>query len=111
MLILLDGAQQRGEALSPQQLRRAVHIGYDELGLVLDRLAAAGIVQRGQQDCWVLKKKLDCLSVGEVFRLFVYRAGDGVDAVASTVAQLFGPFTAQLEAMTLAEFARRVERK
>ncbi|QEL56767.1 YihY family inner membrane protein [Chromobacterium paludis] len=112
VLLLLDEAQARGLALSPPQLRQAVRVGYDELGLVLDRLAQRGYVQKGQGDGWVLMKRLSAISLAELFELFVYRRdGQRGDALERTLDALLGPLTAGLQAETVADFARRVGQK
>ncbi|WP_434632652.1 YihY family inner membrane protein [Chromobacterium sp. CV08] len=112
VLLLLDRAQTRGEALTPPRLRQAVKVGYDELGLVLDRLAQRGYVQKGHGDAWVLMKRVSAISLAELFELFVYRRDGGRgDAVDATLSELLGPLTDQLQAVTVEDFARRVGQK
>ncbi|POZ60779.1 YihY family inner membrane protein [Chromobacterium alticapitis] len=112
VLLLLDAAQGRGQALTPPQLRQAVKVGYDELGLVLDRLAQRGYVQKGHGDAWVLMKRVAAISLAELFELFVYRR-DGArgDALERELDALLAPLTAGLQAETVGDFARRVGQK
>ncbi|AXT48287.1 MULTISPECIES: YihY family inner membrane protein [Chromobacterium] len=112
VLLLLDEAQNRGELLSPVQLRSQVKVGYDELGWVLDMLSSRGFVQKSQRDGWVLGKKLSAICMVELFELFVYRSDNyRDDDVGAGVETLLGPMTAELQSVTLEDFARRVGRK
>ncbi|MFC3624748.1 YihY family inner membrane protein [Vogesella amnigena] len=112
-LVMLDRAQDDGRALRPEELRREVKVGYDELGSVLDKLALAGYVQKGGNDGWVLLKRADNIPLADVFRLFVYRPESSVgdDDIAAGVEQLLRPTMAELAQVSVAEFARRVGRK
>jgi len=112
LLLLLDAAHERGEAMTPRQLREQVKVGYDELGLVLDRLALRGYVQKGHGDAWVLMRRASAINLSDLFQLFVYRRdASGGDALDQTLAELLGPLTDQLQAVTVADLARRVGRK
>ncbi len=112
VMLMLDAAQKEGRPLSPVQMRQQVKIGYDELGLVLDRLARQGYVQKGPRDGWVLMKKLPAVTLSELFQLFVYRADLGRDDdIGQGVEELLGPVTERLQDVTLDDFARRVGRK
>ncbi|WP_024304250.1 YihY family inner membrane protein [Pseudogulbenkiania sp. MAI-1] len=112
VLLLLDGAQRDGVALTPVELRREVRVGYDELGLVLDKLARMGYAQRGQGDGWVLMKKLEAISLAELFQAFVYRSDVGRDDdIGQGLDELLAPALIRLDQETLADFARRVGRK
>lgn len=112
VLLQLDLAQEKGIALSPVQLRQNVKVGYDELGLVLDKLALTGYVQKGQHDQWVLKKKLSVIYLSDLFELFVYRPDAAVDdGVGQAVEQLLYPVMSTLHTTDLDAFARRLGRK
>jgi len=112
VLLMLDAAQEQGCSLTPLQLRQQVKIGYDELGLVLDKLAQHGYVQKGQRDGWVLMKKLSTLALSELFQLFVYRADlANDDAIGQGVEDLLSSVTERLQHVTLEDFARRLGRK
>ncbi|CUA81847.1 MULTISPECIES: YihY family inner membrane protein [Gulbenkiania] len=111
VLLLLDKAQENGWALTPRDLRRQVKVGYDELGMVLDKLAAQGWVQRGPRDSWVLMRKLSTIRLLDVFRLFVFRAEpERDDEIGQALEGLLSPMTDTLD-VSLEAFARRVERK
>jgi len=112
VLLLLDQAQAEGRSLSLPVLRQTIPVGFDELGYVLDRLADAALVERGQREGWVLKRKLSAVSLLDVFELFVYHPDDaGADAVAHAAAQLLLPLTGALGGETVEAFARRLGRK
>ncbi|HJU49636.1 MAG TPA: YhjD/YihY/BrkB family envelope integrity protein, partial [Pseudogulbenkiania sp.] len=112
VLLLLDAAQRQGVALTPVELRREVQVGYDELGLVLDKLAQLGYAQRGQGDGWVLMRKLETISLSDLFQLFVYRSDVGHDDdIGQGLDDLLAPALERLDQETLADFARRVGRK
>ncbi|EEG10233.1 YihY family inner membrane protein [Pseudogulbenkiania ferrooxidans] len=112
VLLLLDTAQRQGVALTPMELRREVQVGYDELGLVLDKLAQLGYAQRGQRDGWVLMRKLETIPLAELFQLFVYRSDVGYDDdIGQGLDTLLAPALERLDQETLADFARRVGRK
>jgi membrane protein len=112
VLLLLDAAQRQGVALTPVELRREVQVGYDELGLVLDKLARLGYAQRGQGDGWVLMRKLETIPLSELFQLFVYRSDVGYDDdIGQGLDDLLAPALERLDQETLADFARRVGRK
>ncbi|WP_229800268.1 YihY family inner membrane protein [Vogesella alkaliphila] len=113
LLVLLDQAQGEGRALRPEALRQQVLVGYDELGHVLDRLAAAGYVQCGQRETWVLTRRAEAIALADLFRLFVYRPElrECDDDIAAALAEVFQPMMGELEAITVADFARRVGRK
>lgn len=113
VLVLLDEAQEKGVALRPEALRQQVLAGYDELGHVLERLAAAGYVQCGQGESWVLMQRAELISLADVFRLFVYRPElrDCDDEVSAGVVEIFQPIMAGLGDISVADFARRVGRK
>ncbi|OHX12660.1 YihY family inner membrane protein [Chromobacterium sphagni] len=112
VLLLLDAAHERGEALTPPQLREAVKVGYDELGLVLDKLAQLGYVQKGHGDAWVLMKRAAAIRLSELFELFVYRReNERGDLLGEALTQLLAPLTDGLQAETVEDFARRVGQK
>jgi len=113
LLVLLDEAQGEGRALRPEALRQQVLVGYDELGHVLDRLAAAGYVQCGQRETWVLTRRAEAIALADLFRLFVYRPElrECDDDIAAALAEVFQPMMGELEAISVADFARRVGRK
>lgn len=111
ILLMLDHAQSQGRALSPAIMRKQVRVGYDELGVVLDKLATNGYVQKGQRDLWVLKKKLSAIPLADLFGLFIYRPDTRADdRLGQTMEQLLRPSMLVLETTSLADFAARMGR-
>jgi len=87
--VLHGGAHATGSALvSSNAIRAHTRIGYDEIGLLLEQMAAAGWVGRVQPDgpqqgawggatragaeAWVLLADPEVLRVADVYRLFVF---------------------------------------
>ena len=104
ILILLNDAQEEGRALTVQEFREYINMGYDELGELLEKLAQNGYIYNGRQG-WVLKTGADSIELGELFKLFVYRRSTGPrDEVNRTFDALMRPCLKNLD-MTLAEFA------
>jgi membrane protein len=109
LLIVLDRAHAQGVALTPQDLRQEIHIGYDELGWVLDRLADHDYVQKGVNEGWVLMKSLDGISLAELFQLFVYHSEQPhSDPIDDEIEALLEPMMASLSGVSLGEFAQRI---
>lgn len=104
ILILLNDAQEEGRALTVQEFREYINMGYDELGELLEKLAQNGYIYNGRQG-WVLKTGADSIELGELFKLFVYRRSTGRrDEVSRTFDAVMRPCLKNLD-MTLAEFA------
>ena len=104
ILILLNDAQEEGRALTVQEFREYINMGYDELGELLEKLAQNGYIYNGRQG-WVLKTSADSIELGELFKLFVYRRSTGRrDEVSRTFDAVMRPCLKNLD-MTLAEFA------
>ncbi|STZ76602.1 YihY family inner membrane protein [Bergeriella denitrificans] len=105
VLLLLDTAQQEGQAMPIQDFRRHINMGYDELGELLEKLARHGYVYSGKQG-WVLKTGAESIELADLFKLFVYRPTalrqDHVNEAVSTIMQ---PCLESLD-ITLAEFRR-----
>lgn len=111
LLLMLDHAQGQGRALSPALMRQQVRVGYDELGVVLDKLAAHGYVQKGQRDQWVLKKKLEAIPLADLYGLFIYRPDTRTDdQLGWHMEQLLRPSLAVLENTSLADFSAQMNR-
>ncbi len=112
VLVMLDKAQIVGKALTPAQLRLGVRAGFDELGSVLDRLAREGYVQRSVADRWVLSRKLSSITLADLFSLFVYRSQSGAgDTMSQALEAQMTPVLGSLQAVTVEDFALRLERK
>lgn len=103
--VLHGGAHATGSALvSSAAIRQHTRIGYDELGLLLEQMVAAGWVGRVQPevpvqgrwgsidragaDDWVLLADPDKLRVADVYRLFVF--GGARAALAPNAQQVEG---------------------
>lgn len=103
ILLLLEAAQQNGEAMQVQELRRHINMGFDELGELLEKLARYGYVYSGRQG-WVLKMSSDAIALDELFKLFVYSpAVVGKDRVNNAVDAIMRPSLETLD-ITLAQF-------
>ncbi|KZE33494.1 ribonuclease BN [Crenobacter luteus] len=111
VLLLLDAAQSDGRAPTVTELRGAVNVGYDELGVVFDTLVQEGYAERTQGGACVLARKLNAIRLSELFRLFVYRPDEDDGAIAREIEVLMRPLTDTFETTTLADFARRLARK
>ena len=104
ILILLNDAQEEGRALTVQEFREYINMGYDKLGELLEKLAQSGYIYNGRQG-WVLKTGADSIELGELFKLFVYcRSTDRRDEISRTFGAVMRPCLKNLD-MTLAEFA------
>ncbi len=86
ILLLLDHAQAEGRSLKVQHFRRHINMGYDELGDLLEKLAAYGYLAKSG-DGWMLKTNAAHIDVAELFRLFVYRPDPEHDGSADEVGQ------------------------
>lgn len=108
ILLLLEEAQHRGEALGVRQLRQHVNMGYDELGDLLEKLARHGYVYPGRQ-AWVLKMAPENIDLSDLFYLFVYRPPrEQNDHVSASVASIMQPCLESMN-MSLAQFSAHTE--
>lgn len=108
ILLLLEEAQHRGEALGVRQLRQHVNMGYDELGDLLEKLARHGYVYPGRQS-WVLKMSPENIDLSDLFYLFVYRPPrEQNDHVSASVATIMQPCLESMN-MSLAQFSAHTE--
>ncbi len=74
ILALLARAQADGRELSLRRVTAHVRIMPHQCEEILDRAQALGWTTRTDRDSWVLARDADTISVGEVFRAFVYDA-------------------------------------
>jgi len=94
VLAALERAQEGGRVLALRHLARQVRLLPYQCERMLERAADLGWVARGERDTWLLARDADAITVGEVFRAFVY------DAQAAGVPEAdFG--------LSLREFSRR----
>jgi membrane protein len=116
--VLHGGAQATGSALvSATAIRAHTRIGYDELDLLLEQMAAAGWVGRVQvpsdarpgspgragEDAWVLLADPGRLRVADVYRLFVF---GGAQTALTPAARMVAGSPLSLDT---GELARQVE--
>ena len=74
ILALLARAQADGRELSLRRITAHVRIMPHQCEEILDQAQAIGWTTRTDRDSWVLARDADTISVGEVFRAFVYDA-------------------------------------
>lgn len=103
ILLMLNKAQNDGRCLKIQHFRRHINMGYDELGDLLEKLAAYGYVAKSGEN-WMLKTNAQSIEMSELFRLFVYRPGQKEDdQVGRTLQNIMEPSLGAMR-MTLADF-------
>jgi len=74
ILNLLYLAYQKGETIDLRQMRKQVHLGFDELEEILERLEQAKWIRRVAGNGWALVANPEKIQVGEVYELFVFRS-------------------------------------
>lgn len=74
ILNLLYHGYEKGETFDLRQLRQQVHLGFDELEEVLERLVQEKWVRRVTGNGWALVVNPEKIKVYEVYQLFVFRA-------------------------------------
>ena len=94
VLAVLVRAHEKGRVEPLRHLARHARLLPYECEQILERAAARGWVTRTERDDWVLARDADALTVGDVFRLYVY------DAEAAGV-------TKEDFAVSLRDFSRR----
>lgn len=77
ILSMLARAHAEGGALDMKQLARRVRLLPYQCERVLERTAALGWTARTDRDAWVLARDSDALSVGEVYREFLFGSEGG----------------------------------
>jgi membrane protein len=70
-------AHEQGRVEPLRHLARQARLLPYECEQILERAAREGWVTRADRDGWVLARDADALTVGDVFRVFVYDAGAG----------------------------------
>ena len=111
ILRVLYLAQRGGEAISLQRLQREVHLGFDDLEEILERLSAAGWVHRIAGNRWILSIDPDQVRVADVYRYFVFSPSQLVGDKQTELNEFLGKADASLEVsmnVSLKELFKRV---
>jgi membrane protein len=96
VLEILLGAQRRGERVVLNDLHRAVRAPVERIEAILDAMVRVGWVSRTLPPGWVLNRDPGTITVGDVYRQFVFSAnltvasraaGSPIEAVAQRIAE------------------------
>ena len=68
--VMIDGFQQ-GKANTFPEMSRSLHIGYDELESILEKLAGADMVRKAEGQGWLLMRDGNQIRANELLKLFV----------------------------------------
>ena len=68
--IMANGLQQ-GRVSTFQELSRSLHLGYDVLAKILEKLASAGMVRKAEGQGWLLMRDISHIRSSELLCLFV----------------------------------------
>jgi len=111
VLQIMAGGLRQGKILSLVEASKSLHLGYDALEMILEKLASVDMVRKIEGQGWLLMRDMDSIRTTELLRLFVLDrnslpAGQNEDPVQ----QWFAASVGQLEQnsdLTLRElFAR-----
>lgn len=105
ILLLLKQAHWQGKSLSLPDFRHHVNMGYDELGDLLDELAAQDYVSQ-EKNRWVLKKSPNQINLLDLASIFVYRLPEKHGGVHQGLRDLVQPCLASLD-ISLTEFEQQ----
>lgn len=105
ILLLLKQAHSQGKSLSLPDFRHHVNMGYDELGDLLDELAARDYVSQ-EKNRWVLKKSPNQINLLDLASIFVYKLPEKHGGVHQGLRDLVQPCLASLD-ISLTEFERQ----
>ncbi len=72
--IMVNGFQQ-GKVSTFPKLSKSLHIGYDELEKILDKLASANMVCKAEGQGWLLMRDANHIRASELLHLFVLDSG------------------------------------
>lgn len=72
ILKLMSEGMHSGTVQTPPALSRQLHIGFDSLEQVLEKLAQAGMVRRLERNGWAMIRDAEHLQLTELYRLFVF---------------------------------------
>src|SRR3989338_3441483 len=67
---MADGLQQ-GRVSTFQELSRSLHLGYDVLEEILEKMASADMVRKAEGQDWLLMRDANHIRATELLRLFV----------------------------------------
>ena len=112
--IMANGLQQ-GRVSTLQELSRSLHLGYDVLEKILEKLASANMVRKAEGQGWLLMRDANHIRAVELLHLFVLDRSalpveQSVDPLQQWIAECAGQFEQNAD-LTLQElFARDTER-
>ena len=72
--IMMNGLQ-RGQLNTLPELSKSLHLGYDALEVILEKLANAGVVRKAEGQGWLLLRDASHIRVKELLNLFVLNRG------------------------------------
>ena len=75
VLRMMSGGLQQGRVYSFPELSKSLHLGYDELEKILEKLAIAGMVRRAEKQDWLMMRDANYIRANELLRLFVLDRG------------------------------------
>ncbi len=94
VLRVLYSAQQEGISVTLRRLHRALHLGFEDIQGILECLADAGLARCADDGGWVVLRSAESVTVGEVFRHFVYRVPRSLPHADATDLRLVAVVTA-----------------
>ncbi|MBB5018107.1 membrane protein [Chitinivorax tropicus] len=71
VLVLLCESQQSGETPTAWQLQRKLQCGMDHLSTLLHRLTQARLIEKTEQNGWLLRRSPSQITLAELYHLFV----------------------------------------
>jgi membrane protein len=71
VLRMMAGGSPQDRVCSFPDLSRSLHLGYDELEKILEKLASAGMVSRAGRQDWLMMREANDIRITELLRLFM----------------------------------------
>ncbi|QMT32553.1 YihY family inner membrane protein [Alysiella filiformis] len=105
LLLLLKQAHLQGKSLSLPDFRQHVHMGYDELGDLLETLAQHDYVSQ-DKNRWVMKKSSENIILLDLANIFVYKLPEIHTPIQAALQDLVRPCVQSLN-VNLDEFAKQ----
>lgn len=96
ILLLLKQAHLKGESLSLPDFRHHVHMGYDELGDLLDKLAEHNYIAQ-EKSHWLLKQSPENINLLDLASEFVYKLPEQSSPVNDALHDLARPCIQKLD--------------